>query len=157
MSENQKMLKYLNNLIGNCEKAKKAVPSNELIILYPEQIQNIKKGIYVICEVGGDPEKTFQSFTEFKAQKSKACCKSNQPSEVLYVGFSTTGLRKRLRQHLVDCPDKTYSLHLYKWFEGQYEVRVYEYDEPNEIVQLIKDSISHRLRPAFGKRGGNNK
>ncbi|WPC75292.1 GIY-YIG nuclease family protein [Vibrio porteresiae] len=93
----------------------------------------------------------------FKASHSKACCKVNKPSEVLYVGSSTTGIKKRLTQHLVDCADQTYALHLYAWFKGKYKVDVLEYDEPNEVIQLIEDNISNKLKPAFGKQGGNNK
>ncbi|EGQ8244548.1 GIY-YIG nuclease family protein, partial [Vibrio parahaemolyticus] len=49
------------------------------------------------------------------------------------------------------------SLHMYQWFDGKYEVRILEYDVPIEVLQLIEDAMSHDLKPAFGKQGGNNK
>ncbi|WP_104398496.1 hypothetical protein [Vibrio penaeicida] len=151
-------MEYLNNLIQACERAKQALPIRDFVITHPRDIPtNIKKGIYVIQEVGGDIDDTFQLFIQFKNTKLKSCCKINHPSRVLYVGSSTTGLHKRLRQHLVKCHEKTYSLHLYHWFEGKYEIHIKEYDEDGHIIQLIEDNISHKLKPAFGKQGGNNK
>ena len=44
-----------------------------------------------------------------------------------------------------------------QWFDGDYEVRILEYEVPIEILQLIEDAISYDLNPAFGKKLGNNK
>ena len=150
------MTEYLDSLINACQTAKSAKPINEFTVYNPDSIPDINKGIYIIREIGGNPDKTHQEFIEFKASKSKACCKVNKPSQVLYVGSSTTGIKKRLTQHLVNCADQTYALHLYAWFKGKYQVVVLEYDEPNEVIQLIEDNISNNLKPAFGKQGGNN-
>ncbi|EGQ9283822.1 GIY-YIG nuclease family protein [Vibrio vulnificus] len=150
-------MKYLDRLIRACETAKAAKPKSDFKVAGFNEIPDLDKGIYIIKEVGGCADSTFESFVDFKRKKLKACSKVNSPSKVLYVGSSTTGLRKRLRQHLVDCPDKTYSLHMYQWFDGNYEVRILEYDVPTEILQLIEDAISYDLKPAFGKQGGNNK
>lgn len=148
---------YLDRLIRFCETAKAAKPKSEFKVTSFDEIPDIDKGVYIIKEVGGCAERTFRAFVEFKKKKIKACSKVNSPSDVLYVGSSATGLRKRLRQHLVNCPDKTYSLHMSQWFDGDYEVRILEYEVPIEILQLIEDAISYDLNPAFGKKFGNNK
>lgn len=150
-------MKYLDKLIESCEVAKSTQPITEFTVTNFDEVPDIKKAIYIIREIGGNPDSTFNSFVTFKQTKNKACSKENAPSGVLYVGSSTSGLKKRLRQHLVSCSDKTYSLHLYAWFTGQYEINVLQYDAPTEIIQLIEDSISFDLAPAFGKQGGNNK
>ena len=148
---------YLDRLIRLCETAKAAEPKSEFKVTSFDEIPDIDKGVYIIKEVGGCAERTFQAFVEFKKKKLKACSRVNGPSDVLYVGSSATGLRKRLRQHLVNCPEKTYSLHMSQWFDGDYEVRILEYKVPIEILQLIEDAIAYDLNPAFGKRFGNNK
>jgi Uri superfamily endonuclease len=75
----------------------------------------------------------------------------------MYVGSSTTGVKKRIEQHLGDGPAKTYALHLKHWFEGEYKITVKVYDEPINVLQILEDALSYELQPAFGKRGGNNK
>ncbi|MFH0255962.1 GIY-YIG nuclease family protein [Vibrio rumoiensis] len=150
-------MEYLNNLIEACQRAKCAKPISEHKVKHFDEVPSIEKGIYIIREVGGDKQHTFNTFKQFKEKKLKACCKLNNPSSVMYVGSSTTGLKKRLQQHLVACPDKTYALRLYEWFEGEFEVSILEYNETIEIIQLIEDALSYELTPAFGKQGGNNK
>lgn len=127
------------------------------------QLDGIKSAIYVIEEVDGDMDKTFSEFVDYKkAQKSqetesRACPKENHPSPVLYVGSSTTGVKNRINQHLGDCPNKTYALRLKNWFKGKYKITVLVYDEPIEVLQIIEDALAFELKPAFGKKGGNNK
>ncbi|WP_334428569.1 GIY-YIG nuclease family protein [Vibrio alginolyticus] len=152
-----KVMEYLDRLIRDCETAKAVKPKSDFTVASFDEVPDIDKRNYIIKEVGGCAESTFESFVDFKRKKLKACSKVNSPSHVLYVGSSTTGLRKRLRQHLVNCPSKTYSLHMYQWFDGKYEVRILEYDVPIEVLQLIEDAMSYDLKPAFGKQGGNNK
>ncbi|UAB71685.1 GIY-YIG nuclease family protein [Vibrio sp. SCSIO 43132] len=150
-------MEYLDRLIDTCNKAKTTSSIAEFKATSFDDIPDIERGIYIIQEIGGNSDFTYQSFVDFKQKKLKACSRVNAPSSVLYVGSSTTGLKKRLKQHLISCPDKTYSLHMYAWFEGAYEVRILQYDAPSEIIQLIEDGISFELSPAFGKQGGNNK
>jgi len=79
-------------------------------------------------------------------------------SEVLYVGSSTTGVSKRLKQHLGYGPAKTYSLHLCHWLKGDVRISIFEYQEvKRDVLQLIEDAISAEQNPMFGKQGGNNK
>ncbi|MBY5926941.1 MULTISPECIES: GIY-YIG nuclease family protein [unclassified Halomonas] len=150
-------MEYLNRLITLCETAIAAEPKSEFSVTSFDEVPDIEKGVYIIKEVGGCADRTFQAFVEFKKKRLKACSKVNSPSDVLYVGSSATGLRKRLRQHLVYCPDKTYSLHMYEWFNGHYEICILEYEVSIEVLQLIEDSISHDFHHAFGKKFGNNK
>lgn len=156
-------VEYLNNLINDCQKAKNAVLDEQYVLKKEMDINDIKKiksGIYIIRELNGDSDKTSESFINFKNEnKDLKCPKFNGiPSETLYVGSSTTGLLKRLKQHIEQCHKDTYALRLNDWFTGEYEIeiRVYHGIERN-VLQLIEDNLAFNLSPAFGKRGSNNK
>jgi hypothetical protein len=43
------------------------------------------------------------------------------------------------------------------WFTGEYKITVTQYDVPNEVLQILEDDMADRWKPAFGKRGGNNR
>ena len=154
---------YIDKLIQNCELAKSAT-SREKIILDQElaldnlsQLDGIATAIYIIEEINGNKETTFDNFKKYKKQKERKCAKLNSPSSVLYVGSSTTGVKKRIKQHLGEGHKGTYALHLKKWFKGNCKITVKIYDEPIEVLQIIEDNLSYQLKPAFGKQGGNNK
>lgn len=148
---------YIDTLIENCQKAKAASPKKEFVFTSFDELAGISTAIYVIEEIGGDKEKTFIELSKYKSKKQRACPRLNAPSQVLYVGSSTTDIRKRIEQHLGDGPKGTYALHLKHWFNGEYKITIKVYEEPIEVVQIIEDSLSHELAPAFGKRGGNSK
>ncbi len=40
---------------------------------------------------------------------------------------------------------------------GDYKITIMQYDVPREVLQIIEDGLSDKLKPAFGKQGGNNK
>lgn len=120
-------------------------------------LDGVQKAIYIIEDMGGNPEETFQAFSRYKKKKERACAKLNSPSKVMYVGSSTTGVKKRIEQHMGQGNKGTYALHLRHWFKGKYKVTVKEYDVENEVLQIIEDDISDALKPAFGKQGSNNK
>ena len=160
---------YIDKLIQNCGLAKVAKSSKKFIlnqefILDQEfilgnlsQLDGISTAIYIIEEINGNKEATFDNFKKYKDQKERKCAKLNSPSSVLYVGSSTTGVKKRIKQHLGEGYKGTYALHLKKWFNGNCKVTVKIYDEPIEVLQIIEDNLSYQLKPAFGKQGGNNK
>lgn len=150
-------MRYLDRLIELCEKAKKAKPVKEFIMNDLADLRTVEKAIYVIQEVGGDPEETFDKLSAYKNTNDRACPALNAPSKVLYVGSSTTGLTNRIKQHIGDGAKGTYALHLKHWFKGEYTVNIKQYDEAREVIQLIEDELSDQLKPAFGKKGGNNK
>lgn len=153
-------MRYIDRLIKNCELAKKACPISEVELLNPinpSSLCCIDKGIYIIEEVDGNPEQTFTKFSTFKKVSERKCAKLNSPSKVLYVGSSSTGLKKRIKQHIGEGHKSTYSLNLSHWFSGKYKITVKEYDVPREVLQIIEDDLSDQLKPAFGKQGGNNK
>lgn len=153
-------MNYLDKLIENCKIAKEATPAAEYKISSLDQLDElpyIKTGIYIIKQHDSKAEQTFNSFKEFKERKIYMCPKINKPNSVMYVGSSTTGIKKRLKQHLYQGAKGTYALHFNQWFEGDYEVNIKVYDNSNEVIQLIEDNISFSLKPAFGKMGGNNK
>ncbi len=116
--------------------------------------------LYIIEEIGGDKHQTSADFSRYKEKKDRSCPKDNKaPSSVMYVGSSTTNIRKRIEQHKGDGHPKTYALHLKHWFKGNYKITIKEYqkDLDKGILQIIEDNLSYNLKPAFGKKGGNNK
>lgn len=148
---------YIDRLIKNCETAKRAIPVNEFILNDLTELDGIKKAIYIIEQVGGDIEKTFNELVEYKSKKERACPKLNNPSKVMYVGSSTTGIKRRIKEHVGQGYKNTSSLHLSHWYTEDYKITVREYDVSNEILQILEDALYHKLKPAFGKLGGNNK
>ena len=150
-------MSYIDNLISNCIKAKEAKPSNEFVVNENSDLEKIKQAIYIIEEIDGDIEKTFIDFSRYKETKERKCSKLNSPSRTMYVGSSTTDLKKRIDQHCGNGHESTYSLHLKHWFTGKYQITVKEYNETRDVLQIIEDDISDKLKPAFGKQGGNNK
>ena len=153
---------YIQTLINNCHVALEASPMRQFVIddfvnHDLAEIDCIKTAIYRIEQLEGDSQKTFFDMSEFKKLGTRKCPKLNAPSPILYIGSSTTGLRKRIEQHIGNKHKDTYALHLAHWFENKCRLTVYQYDLPIAIVQIIEDSMSHDGRPAFGKTGGNNK
>ncbi|EPF6400485.1 hypothetical protein OPU61_001454 [Acinetobacter baumannii] len=158
---------YLDQLIANCEEAKRALPSREITldnIADIDKIKDFKSAIYIFREIGGCPLKTFNDFTSFrekeglKGEEGMKCAKLNSPSEILYIGSSIKELRKRLREHTTQLVSlKTYALRLNNWFKGQYQIHIKEYDVSRDVLQLIEDNLAFELKPAFGKRGPNGK
>jgi hypothetical protein len=150
-------VRYIDNLIENCLKAKKAAPVREFVMTTPSDLADVKQAIYIIEQVGGDPAKTFLDFSRFRQSTPRACAKLNSPSPVMYVGSSTTNPSKRISDHLGEGHEKTSALHLKHWFTGVHKITVKVYDVPTEVLQIIEDDLSDALRPAFGKLGGNNR
>jgi len=159
-------MSYIDKLIQNCNAAKAAKPSKEIEVIDRSklievndlsELDDIQSAIYIIEEIDGDPEKTYWTFSRYKEKKDRACAKLNDPSNVLYVGSSTTGVKKRIEQHLGHGNKGTYALHLSHWFKGKIKLTVKQYDVTNDVLQIIEDDLSYSLKPAFGKRGGNNK
>jgi len=91
---------YIDTLIENCQQAKTSKPIKEFIFNNLEQLNGIKQAIYIIEEVNGDKDKTFNDFTTYKNTKKRKCSKPNQPSSTMYVGSSTTGIKKELNNTL---------------------------------------------------------
>lgn len=150
-------MSYIDRLIERCEEAKRAQPVREFIMNDLSEIENIGTAIYIIRQVGGNPEETFKNLSAFKKTKERSCPALNSPSLVMYVGSSTTGVYKRIKQHMGDGPKGTYALHLKHWFDGEYTITIKEYDKSREVIQIIEDDLSNQLNPAFGKQGSNNK
>lgn len=153
-------MSYIDALIENCRKAREARPIQEFILNDISQLNGINKAIYIIEDLTGDNAATFTQLSDYKATKQRACPKLNAASSVMYVGSSTTGVKKRIEQHLgIKSSKDTYALHLSHWFKGETKITIKIYDESleNEVLQIIEDALSHELKPAFGKQGGNNK
>ena len=150
-------MNYFDKLIKQCQIAKITKPVK---IFYTDEnleFENIKTAIYIIRSKKGDITAIFEKFEEFKKTKARKCPKLNSPSDILYVWSSTTNLKKRLNEHLGNWHKETYALNLKHWFNGQVEIEIHEYNIEKEILQLIEDDLSYSLKPAFGKKGSNNK
>lgn len=150
---------YIDTLIKNCELAKEIKPNREFEFNELSDLENISIAIYTIEEIAGNAEKTFSKLKDYKSQEERKCPKLNKASSMLYVGSSTTGLKKRIKEHLGDGSKSTYSLQLKHWFNGSYKITIKVYDDKisREVIQIIEDNLSHQLKPAFGKQGGNSK
>jgi len=148
---------YIEKLIENCKKAKAANPVKEFILKDLSELNEIKQAIYIIEQINGSEKDAFLEFSRYKNKKERKCAKLNSPSRVMYVGSSTTGVRKRIEQHKGEGHAGTYALHLKYWFTSDYRILIKQYSEPKEVLQIIEDDLSDRLKPAFGKKGGNNK
>lgn len=150
-------MSFIDKLIKDCNTAKTASPLRMFEVEDLYDLDGIQKAIYIIEQIGGNPEETYLAFSRYKGKKDRACAKLNAPSMVLYVGSSTTGVRKRIKEHMGLGNKATSALHLSHWFNGKYKVTVKQYDVDHEVLQIIEDDLSDLLRPAFGKKGGNNK
>jgi hypothetical protein len=150
-------MNYIDRLIKNCQAAKEATPIQEFVVSDLSALDGIGKAIYIIEQTAGEPEKTFAEFMRYKEKKERSCAKLNAPSMVMYVGSSTSGVKKRIEQHVGQGHEKTFALHLSHWYSGSYKIIVKQYDVPNDVLQIIEDDMSDRLKPAFGKKGSNNK
>lgn len=151
------MAGYIERLKANCERALVAEPERVFILKNLEELWGLREGIYIFRQLSGSPGETFDRFLNFKSHNSRKCPKANAPNWTMYVGSSTTGLKKRIAQHLGKGPEGTYALHLEFWFEEAYEIEIKIYNETREVLQIIEDDLSEELKPAFGKQGGNNK
>eukprot|EP01022_Parablepharisma_sp_SALTPOND_P011429 TRINITY_DN14770_c0_g1_i1.p5 TRINITY_DN14770_c0_g1~~TRINITY_DN14770_c0_g1_i1.p5 ORF type:complete len:159 (-),score=10.47 TRINITY_DN14770_c0_g1_i1:345-821(-) len=150
-------MRYIDRLIQNCQHAKKALPVKEFELQKLSDLDSLDNAIYIIEEIGGDINKTFEDFKKYRNKKERSCSKLNAPSNTMYVGSSTTGIRKRIEQHIGDGHKSTYALHLKHWFKGKYKITIKQYNVTRDILQIIEDDLSDQLSPAFGKQGSNNK
>lgn len=148
---------YIETLIRNCNLALTAQPTTEFVLSELCELQNLTHAIYIIEQTQGNPNDTFTKFSKFKSLKTHSCARLNSPSSTLYVGSSTTNIKKRITEHLGNGHPSTYALHLKHWFDEEYKITIKLYDQPIEVLQIIEDAISYKLRPAFGKLGGNGK
>lgn len=155
-------MRYIDKLIKNCEIAKISSPVKEFNYNSEIDLHGVKHAIYIIEEIEGDTKKTFSDFSQFKdlekrKEKGRKCARINSPSKIMYVGSSTTGIKKRIKQHMGDGHPGTYAIHLKHWFKGRFKIIIKQYDVTKEALQIIEDDLSDKLKPAFGKQGGNNK
>lgn len=150
-------MSYIDRLINNCRIAQSSSPTQEFELEDIAALDGMKQAIYIIEEVGGDIESTFLKFSRYKEKHERSCAKLNAPSKVMYVGSSTTGVAKRIEQHLGDGYETRYALHLKYWFKGKHRITIKQFDVSKEVLQILEDDLYDQLKPAFGKQGGNNK
>lgn len=149
----------IDKLIEDCNTAKRAAHKQVIVSIDDASaFKGVKNAVYVIEEIGGDAEKTFENFQIFKTKKKRPCPKENQASQTLYVGSSVGSLESRLKQHIGRKENKcTSALNLSHWFKGTFQITAKTYDVSPNVLQIIEDSLHYHLQPAFGKKGGNGK
>ncbi|WP_435641223.1 GIY-YIG nuclease family protein [Micavibrio aeruginosavorus] len=153
-------LEYFDKLIQKCNAAKELSPVKEFEINPTEidTLQDVKNAIYIIEQIDGCPKNTFKTMKKYKNESDRKCPRINTPSRILYVGSSTTNLKRRLNEHLGNGNKGTYALHLKYWLYEKYKIIIMDFNEiDKEILGLIEDSYHHVLKPAFGKPGPNGK
>jgi hypothetical protein len=150
-------MSYIDRLIENCNKAKEAKPIKDFEMKHLSDLDGIASAIYVIEQIDGNIQQTFDDLTNFKKSKERSCPALNAPSQIMYVGSSTTGLSNRIKQHIGDGSKRTFALHLKHWYKGKYTIKIKKYNVSRDVIQIIEDDLSDKLKPAFGKKGGNNK
>lgn len=153
---------YINRMMEDCKQARTILHKREVVDTVASAFDGVRNAVYVIEEIDGDAEQTYANFLSFKQERSRKCPKPNSPNKILYVGSSRANLKTRLRQHIGDISDhdryaSTYALHLGHWFDGRYLITAKTYDASPSVLQIIEDSWSHEIRPAFGKQGGNGR
>ncbi len=74
---------YIDNLINNCHQAKAAQPTKEFELTDDSSIVDIKQAIYIIEELEGDKQNTFDAMMAYKTRKKRACPKLNASAQVL--------------------------------------------------------------------------
>lgn len=72
-------MSYIDRLIENCLTAQQAKPTKEIYVENLESLDGVRNAIYVIEEVGGDPEKTYSSFSDYREKKERACARLTFP------------------------------------------------------------------------------
>lgn len=163
---------YIDLLIQHCEEAKNTENrfretftrddylSGKHELYEPKAI----RVIYVIKIPGDNLSKTSKHLEHLKQQKTRKYPRINKPSDsdVIYVGSSSTNLKGRLKQHLLEGPKSTYALHMKTWRQEylsnvEVEVRYYEKDLSRNVLQILEDGLSYELNPIFGKSGSNGK
>ncbi|MEZ5572267.1 MAG: hypothetical protein R3E64_09600 [Halioglobus sp.] len=95
-------MKYIDSLIEDCKKAKNAKPKRSFVVGDLAELDGINNAVYTIEDLSGNPNKTFADFVAYKKRDERKCPKANAPSKTMYVGSSTTGIRKRIEQHQGD-------------------------------------------------------
>ena len=140
---------YLDQLAADCEKAKTVTPIRTLTILHGDPVPDHlakETGIYVVTEVGGNPEKTFKEMKACKWPDGNKKAKQYMPrvnaeSKTMYVG-SSEDLKKRLEEHIHQPVSReTSALRMGKgWFKGEWKIEVELYDPSTVkkgLIQLI--------------------
>ncbi len=158
------------NLINFCDEAGSAVPDWEYCFenitnetdLGRLKDKNANSFVYIFKMVGNNTDEVKKALCKQKTcnhTKHRKCPKVNKKSsQFLYVGSSRRNILGRIKQHLGQCPDATYALKLFDWFTGHAHLYGREYSGISPTaLQILEDSISEKLKPMFGKQGGNGK
>ena len=135
-------------------------------VLYFFKISNDEINSKNICEII-QKKKSKNNSVKYPKVNSENVEINGVENKILYIGKSSTGFHKRLKDHLGLSSASTYSLQLKTWLEDEnlMKVKLELYYLPfnfasledgfdkNEILELIESSLHYHYRPILGRSG----
>ena len=135
-------------------------------VLYFFKISNDKIASKNICKII-QKKKSKKNSVKYPKVNSENLEINGVENKILYIGKSSTGFHKRLKDHLGLSSASTYSLQLKTWLEDEnlMKVKLELYYLPfnfasledgfdkNEILELIESSLHYHYRPILGRSG----
>ena len=135
-------------------------------VLYFFKISNDEINSKNICEII-QKKKSKKNSVKYPKVNSENVEINDVENKILYIGKSSTGFHKRLKNHLGLSSASTYSLQLKTWIEDNNlsNVKLELYYLPfnfasledgfdkNEILELIESSLHYHYKPILGRSG----
>ena len=135
-------------------------------MLYFFKISNDEINSKNICKII-QKKKSKKNSVKYSKVNSENVEINGVENKILYIGKSSTGFHKRLKDHLGLSSASTYSLQLKTWLEDEnlMKVKLELYYLPfnfasledgfdkNEILELIESSLHYHYRPILGRSG----
>ena len=135
-------------------------------VLYFFKISNDKIASKNICKII-QKKKSKKNSVKYPKVNSENLEINGVENKILYIGKSSTGFHKRLKDHLGLSSASTYSLQLKTWLEDEnlMKVKLELYYLPfnfasledgfdkNEILELLESSLHYHYRPILGRSG----
>ena len=135
-------------------------------VLYFFKISNDKIASKNICKII-QKKKSKKNSVKYPKVNSENLEINGVENKILYIGKSSTGFHKRLKDHLGLSSASTYSLQLKTWIEDKNlkKVKLELYYLPfnfasledgfdkNEILELIESSLHYHYKPILGRSG----
>ena len=135
-------------------------------VLYFFKISNDIIASKNICKII-QKKKSKKNSVKYPKVNSENLENNGVENKILYIGKSSTGFHKRLKDHLGLSSASTYSLQLKTWLEDEnlMKVKLELYYLPfnfasledgfdkNEILELIESSLHYHYRPILGRSG----
>jgi hypothetical protein len=120
-----------------------------------------RKYLYCLMSAGDAPTdrvcRAFAAVRDRRDGRAYARPNAGRDSRYLYVG-SSRSLKRRFKEHLGFGAPGTYALQLAHWANDldlplELSVARYASTLPDEILQVLEDTLWDRLTPMFGRKG----